>query len=131
MDNFADLAGRIHQSFAELNSPVSQYSERMQKIYMKRYAKPIYLGGGRVKEINTHDLPIDNWALFGKEHLLNDNMSKFWSLAKPKEGRTLKRFIEIVLNKPAQVCAIGLRSANDFPHLDPSVVSISVTKVSS
>ena len=114
-----DVIGVLNEKFPEVSRPVSRYDEKIQTIYIKKYARSIYLGGGNVKAIKTHDLPIDNWELYDKENLLNSNISKFMSKAKAKKGKTLNRFIEIVLKKPKQVCAIGLRSANNFPHLDP------------
>jgi len=127
-----DVLIEVKDSFPEIDNKVSECNERMKRIYIKKYARPIFLGGGHAT-ITTHELPIDNWASFNKENLLNGNMSKFMSLTKDnminnlKSGvikKSIKRFIEIVLKKPVYACAIGLRSANDFPHLDPSIVSI-------
>ena len=95
---------------------------------MTKYARPISLEGSGKATVTTHELPIDNWASFKKENLLDGNMSKFMSLTKnnPKQG-SIPRFIEITLTQPAYACAIGLRSANDFPHLDPSRITIRCT----
>ena len=109
---------------------VTKCDEKMKQIYIKKYAKPIFIIGNAT--VTTHELPIDNWASFNKDNLLNSNMSKFMSLAKknPKKGNRNLRFIQLDLKKPVYACAIGLRAANDFPHFDPSEVSIYTTSES-
>lgn len=95
-----DVVGALNEKYPEIQYPISQYDAAIQNIYINKYAKLCYLGGGNVKAINTHDLPIDNWELYDKENLLNSNISKFMSSAKAKKGKKLNRFIEIVLKKP-------------------------------
>ena len=70
----------LQDSYPEYNNSVNKCNEKMRWIYMKKYAKPLFIVGNAT--VTTHELPIDNWASFNKENLLDSNMSKFMSLAK-------------------------------------------------
>ena len=72
--------------------------------------------------ITTHGLSDSNWILYSSHELLNSNRTKFFSSSKCKNG---ERYILLYFNKPIEICAIGIRSAGDFPHLDPKNITVS------
>lgn len=62
------------------------------------------------------------WQLHDVEELLNDNMTKFLYSSNEETGS-----VTIKLKKPCEIYAIGFKSANNFPHLDPKHIVVNVT----
>jgi hypothetical protein len=63
----------------------------------------------------------ETWELHQPSEVLNNNMTKFWSKSKDPHG-----LIIIDLKKPMTVFALGFQAANNFPHLDPKSITVSV-----
>lgn len=91
------------------------FPNEMKRVFIKKYVSQIDLEDVQnTVQIQTHNLPIDKWEFFSKEELLNSYKTKFVS-----NKQTENRFIVLTFQKPLPLCAIGLRSANHYPHLDP------------
>ena len=87
----------------------------MKKSYMKKYVTKVDLRSVENNvEIRTHPMPLDKWKFYHKNELKNSSKTKFVS-----NQITNKRFIELEFEHAIPICAIGLRSANHFLHLDP------------
>ena len=95
----------------------------MKNAYLKKYVTKVDLEDlENAVSVRTHPLPIDSWKFYHKNELKNSCKTKFVS-----NQITDKRFIELEFAHAIPICAIGLRSANHFLHLDPSTISITCT----
>ena len=95
----------------------------MKNSYIKKYVTKVDLESiDNNVSIRTHPLPLDKWKFYHKNNLLNSSKTKFVS-----NQITKTRFIELEFEHAIPICAIGLRSANHFLHLDPHTISIRCT----
>ena len=102
----------------------------MKRAFLMNYVEKIDLEDTlNPVKIQTNHLPADAWDNNSAKELLNDSKTKFISLNKriDKNQEKPERFISLTFEKPIPVCAISLRSANDWPHMDPSKISIEIT----
>ena len=129
-----DLKGKSKkESFDYLLEQISDYYSSYYKvnidkcntakdILLSRYARKINLETEEHTDVETNPLPIDSWKFFSGLNLLNSAKTKFVS-----NQITKKRFIKLKFQNPRPIFAIGLRSANQFPHRDPQNISITCT----
>ena len=97
---------------------------KSQERYIKKFLRVVPLNQLSKVQMKLSRDP-NSLANHGRENLLNGFKTKFIaSDLSMKKGEEF--YISFTFTTPQQISAFGLRSANNYPHLDPSHFRIEV-----
>ena len=110
------------KNYPEYKYPPQNLPPKSKKRYIKKFLRIVSLDHG-VKL--TKNLDTNSLANHQMHNLLNSNKTKF--IAKNVHLHKGDEFcFTLNFKKGVKISAFGLRSANNYPHLDPSHIRIEV-----